>query len=214
MSDEKYQDGEAPVANSFPEDVVVSPDTLREDRIPPGQSRTRKWPVLDAHGTPTFDPTTWELRVFGLVEHPYTLSLGEFQSLPRTQVFGDMHCVTRWSRLGNLWEGVSTKMLLEKAGILPEAAFVICHGLDKGWSTNLPLGDFLQADALLAEYHDGEPISPDHGGPVRGVVPQLYAWKSAKWICGIELVAEDRRGYWEELGYHDHGDPWTEERVR
>ena len=215
MSIEKYQEGPPTSAEDLPADIIISPDVHRTERIPPGQSRTRKWPVLDAHGTPSFDPQTWQLKVFGLVQNPYQVDLTEFQALPRTKVFGDMHCVTRWSRLGNLWEGVSTRSLLEKAGIIKqEAKFVICYGLDHGWTTNLPLADFLQADALLADLHDGEPIAADHGGPVRGVVPQLYAWKSAKWICGIELVAEDRPGYWEALGYHDHGDPWTEERLR
>lgn len=209
LTDPKYQSGEPPVADALADDVIISPDTRRGNRIPPGQSRTRKWPVLDAFGTPRFDPANWSLRIFGLVKNPLEFSWDEFKALPRTKVFADFHCVTRWSRLGNLWEGVSTQYLLEQAGVLPEARFVICHGLDNGWTTNMPLADFAAEDALLADLHDGEPISADHGGPVRGIVPRLYAWKSAKWICGIELSEVDKAGYWERGGYHLHGDPWV-----
>ena len=214
MVDAKYQAGEAPRAESLAGDVIVSPDTRRADRIPPGQSRTRKWPVLDAFGTPQFDAAKWRLQVFGLVERPLVLSLAEFKALPRVKVFSDFHCVTRWSRLGNVWEGVSTRELLGRAGVRPAAHFVVCHGFDNGWTTNLPLDDFLAQDSLLADTHDGESIAAEHGGPVRGIVPRLYAWKSAKWICGIELVTVDQPGYWERGGYHLRGDPWREERFR
>jgi DMSO/TMAO reductase YedYZ molybdopterin-dependent catalytic subunit len=210
--DPKYQPGEPPAPIGLSADVIVSPDTRRSERIPPGQTRTRKWPVLDAFGTPSVPLDRWQLRIFGLVERPLVLSLDEFKSLPRVKVFADFHCVTTWSRLSNLWEGVSTQELLGRAGIKSEAQFVVCHAFDNGWTTNLPLNEFLAEDALLADTHDGEPISPDHGGPVRGMVPRLYAWKSAKWIAGIELTAEDRPGYWEQGGYHMHGDPWSEER--
>ncbi len=211
-SDPKYQPGPPPLP---PDDAIISPDTLRANRIPPGQSRTPKWPVLDAFGTPRLPPLErWRLKVFGLVERPYELTLAEFQALPRVKVFADFHCVTRWSRLSNVWEGVSTRYLLERAGINPTAQFVVCHGYDNNWTTNLPLKDFLADDALLTDLHDGELIPPDHGGPVRGMVPQLYAWKSAKWICGIELVEHDQAGYWERGGYHMRGDPWVEERFR
>lgn len=213
MDDPKYQKGDPQTPADFQgSDIIISSDTLRDERIPPNQSRTRKWPVLDAHGTPPFDPDKWQLKVFGLVENEYTLSLDDFRALPRIKVFSDFHCVTQWSRLGNLWEGVSTKTLLEKAGIKAEAKYVICHGYDFGWTTNLPLEDFLSEDALLADLHDGAPIDADHGGPVRGMVPKLYAWKSAKWICGIELSETDKPGYWERGGYHNQGDPWLEER--
>ncbi len=211
-NEEKYQAGEPLSPEGLDPEVIISPDTRRAQRIPPGQSRTRKWPVLDAFGTPRVDPETWRLRVFGLVERELEFSLAEFRELPRVKVFADFHCVTRWSRLGNLWEGVSTRALLEMAGIRPEARYVVLHGADNGWTTNLPLADFLAEDALLADLHDGAPISPDHGGPVRGMVPQLYAWKSAKWLIGIELTARDQPGFWERGGYHNHGDPWTEER--
>ena len=213
-TDSKYQPGDPPVPADQPGDVIVSPDTRRADRIPPGQSRTRKWPVLDAFGPPPIAIEKWRLQVFGLVERPLTLTLAEFQSLPRVKVFSDFHCVTRWSRLGNVWEGVSTRELLARAGVQPAAQFVVCHGCDNQWTTNLPLADFLAGDALLADLHDGQPISIEHGGPVRGLVPQLYAWKSAKWICGIELVARDQPGYWERGGYHLRGDPWQEQRFR
>jgi DMSO/TMAO reductase YedYZ molybdopterin-dependent catalytic subunit len=170
--------------------------------------------VLDAFGPPHIDLDHWSLRVFGLVERELTFGLQEFQALPRVRVFADLHCVTTWSRLGNVWEGVSTRELLGRAGVMPAAKFVVCHAYDNGWTTNLPLAHFLSEDALLADKHDGQSITIEHGGPVRGMVPQLYAWKSAKWIKAIELVAEDRAGYWEELGYHMRGDPWTEERYR
>lgn len=211
-SDPKYQSDDPPSPAEQPAGVIISPDTRRENRIPPGQSRTRKWPVLDAFGPPQIDLANWKLDIFGAVERPLVFTLAEFQALPRVKVFADFHCVTQWSRLGNVWEGVSTRELLNRAGIKPEAKFVICHGYDQGWTTNLPLADFLAEDALLCDLHDGEPISLEHGGPVRGMVPQLYAWKSAKWIRGIELSATDKPGYWERGGYHNHGDPWTEER--
>jgi DMSO/TMAO reductase YedYZ molybdopterin-dependent catalytic subunit len=213
MSDPKYQHGEPPAAEQASGDVIVSPDARRRERIPPGQTRTRKWPVLDAHGTPPLPPLDqWQLRVFGEVDTARQWSWAEFQSLPRVKVFADFHCVTTWSRLGNLWEGVSTRQLLSSCGVRPAAKFAVLHAYDHGWTTNLPLADFLADDALLADTHDGQPLDAAHGGPLRAIVPQLYAWKSAKWICGIELTAADRPGYWERLGYHNHGDPWTEER--
>jgi DMSO/TMAO reductase YedYZ molybdopterin-dependent catalytic subunit len=212
LTDPKYQSGEASRPDDQPVGVIISPDTRREERIPPGQSRTRKWPVLDAFGTPQIALDRWRLQVFGLVERPLVFTLAELQTLPRVQVFADFHCVTRWSRLSNLWEGVATRELLERAGVKPAAKFVVCHAYDNAWTTNLPLADFLTEDALLADLHDGQPIPAEHGGPVRGMVPRLYAWKSAKWIRGIELVESDRAGYWEQAGYHMRGDPWAEER--
>jgi DMSO/TMAO reductase YedYZ molybdopterin-dependent catalytic subunit len=212
LDDSKYQSSDPPAPAALDPAIIVSPDTLRAERIPPGQSRTRKWPVLDAFGPPQIDLASWKLRIGGLVERPLEFSLAEFQSLPRVKVFSDFHCVTRWSRLGNVWEGVSTRELLSRAGVDPRAKFAICHAYDNGWTTNLPLDDFLSDDALLADTHDGEPIPLEHGGPVRGLVPRLYAWKSAKWICGIELVERDRAGYWERGGYHMRGDPWQEQR--
>ena len=193
--------------------MVISPDTQRDQRIPPGQSQTHKWPVLDASGTPVIDMVKWRLDIFGLVHHEVSLTWEEFLALPRTQVFADFHCVTRWSRLNNTWTGVAVSTLLELAGgVKPEAKFVGALGYDYGWTTNLPIADFLSADALVAIEHDGQPLSPEHGGPARLIVPQLYAWKSAKWLGGLELLAEDKPGFWERNGYHMHGDPWKEER--
>jgi DMSO/TMAO reductase YedYZ molybdopterin-dependent catalytic subunit len=129
------------------------------------------------------------------------------------KVFADFHCVTRWSRLGNLWEGVSLRELVDRAGgILPKARFVTIYGYDYGWTTNLPVEDLLVADALVALIHDREPLSTNHGGPARLIVPQLYAWKSAKWLAGLEFTENDRAGFWERNGYHMRGDPWKEER--
>jgi len=209
---DKYQPGPPRSPDDIGPGVIISPDTRRENRIPPGQTRTRKWPVLHYGHVPTISLDRWKLHVFGLVENPLVFTWNEFQALPRVKVYGDFHCVTRWSRLDNVWEGVAVREILNRAGVKPEAKFVVPHGYDSGWTTNLPLADFLAEDALLADRHDGEPLSPDHGGPCRLIVPQLYAWKSAKWLHAIELVAEDRPGYWEQGGYHNHGDPWTEER--
>jgi DMSO/TMAO reductase YedYZ molybdopterin-dependent catalytic subunit len=210
--DPKYQAGEPATADSLDAGVIVSPDTLRAERVPPGQSRTRKWPVLHASDVPDVTTATWSLEITGLVETPLKFDWDQFRTLPRVKVFSDFHCVTRWSRLGNLWEGVSVREVMNRAGVKPAARFVVLTGYDWGWTTNLPLDEFLAEDALFADTHDGEPIDADHGGPVRLVVPRLYAWKSAKWVRRVELVPADRPGYWEQAGYHNHGDPWTEER--
>ncbi|MEO6726698.1 MAG: sulfite oxidase-like oxidoreductase [Blastocatellia bacterium] len=214
FNDEKYQAGEPPRPDELPEEIIISPDTRRADRIPPGQSRTRRWPVLDASGAPKIDLAKWRLEIFGAVDTVGSLSLEEFKHLPRVKVFSDFHCVTKWSRLGNLWEGVATRELAKMFGVHDEAKFVVLHAFDNAWTTNLPVEFFLAEDALLADTHDGKEISLEHGGPVRALVPQLYAWKSAKWIRGIEFVREDRAGYWEDGGYNMLGDPWREQRFR
>jgi DMSO/TMAO reductase YedYZ molybdopterin-dependent catalytic subunit len=212
---QKYEHGEPPSPNGLRPDVIISPDTRRGWRLPPLQSQARTWPVLHYCGVPDIDMAQWRLQVFGLVEKPLAFTWEEYQSLPRVKVFADFHCVTRWSRLGNLWEGVSVRELLERAGGLrPEAKFVVAHGYDEGYTTNLPLADFLGEDVLVADRHDGEALTAEHGGPVRLVVPRLYAWKSAKWLSGLEFVAADQPGTWEQAGYHPHGDPWTQERHR
>jgi len=209
----KLQGETAPGPDSAPADAIISPDTRRRNRIPPGQSRTKKWPVLDATGTPSLHLPNWRLRVGGMVRQPLDLSLDEVLALPRIRVFSDFHCVTRWSRLGNLWEGVSTRHLVEMAGGLQSGAtHVVAHAYDHGWTTNLPVEEFLSDDALLAITHDGEAIDADHGGPVRLIVPRLYAWKSAKWLAGLEFLDHDLPGFWESNGYHMLGDPWREER--
>jgi len=205
---------EVPSPVNLPPDVIVSPDTLRSQRVPPGQSRTLKWPVLDAGGPPAIDLGRWKFFVRGLVQQERVWNWEEFQALPRVKAFSDFHCVTRWSRLGNLWEGVATREVLERAGgTRPNARYVMVYGYDFGWTTNLPLEDFRAEDALFALSHDGEPLAVEHGGPMRLVVPRLYAWKSAKWVAGVELMESDRPGFWERNGYHMHGDPWTEERT-
>jgi DMSO/TMAO reductase YedYZ molybdopterin-dependent catalytic subunit len=192
--------------------IVVSPDTLRENRLPPGQSRTVKWPVLDAGGPPQLSSLQWSLSVLGLVKQPKQWTWNEFQALPRTKVLADFHCVTRWSQLDNLWEGVATREIAKHVEITPEAKFVLARGYDNDWTTNIPLEAFLAEDALLADKRNGEPLSIEHGGPLRLIIPRLYAWKSAKWIRAIEFLREDEAGFWEREGYHMNGDPWREER--
>lgn len=214
FGDEKHQAGEPPRPEEQTSDVIISPDTQRANRIPPGQSRTRKWPVLDAYGPPEIDLDNWRLEIFGLVEHPLSFTLDELKGLPQVKVFADFHCVTRWSRLGNVWEGVATRVLADRVKIQPEARFVVAHAYDNGWTTNMPLEYFLAEDSLLTHTHDGQPISLEHGGPVRLMIPQLYAWKSAKWIRGLEFLSEDKAGFWEDGGYHMLGDPWREQRFR
>jgi DMSO/TMAO reductase YedYZ molybdopterin-dependent catalytic subunit len=213
MDRTKTQQDTVPGPDNLPADVIVSPDTRRRDRIPPGQSRTKKWPILDASGPPAIDLSRWRFRVSGLVGKEVEWNWDSFVKLPRLRVFSDFHCVTRWSRLGNLWEGVSTRELLRQAGGAAEAArFVMVHGHDRGWTTNLPLEDLLADDAVVAFEHDGEALTVEHGGPARLIVPRLYAWKSAKWVAGIELMENDRQGFWEASGYHMRGAPWKEER--
>jgi Sulfite oxidase and related enzymes len=222
-SDSKLQGDVPPGPADAPEGAIISPDTRRENRIPPRQARTKKWPVLDAGGLAEPIPLEeWRLTLDGLVEEPVEFTWDEFQKLPRTKVFADMHCVTRWSRLGNTWEGVSTREVVKLVRLKPEAAFVQVHAYDEAmgwaggtpWSTNMPLDYFLDEDCLFADTHDGEAISLEHGGPLRLVIPKLYAWKSAKWVKGIEFRATDTPGFWERGGYHMLGDPWKEQRYR
>lgn len=208
----KYQHGDPPRPVEAPATAIISVDTTRENRIPPGQARTRKWPVLDAYGPPEIDLDDWKLSIFGLVEVPTEYDLETWMGLPRVDVFADMHCVTRWSRLGNTWTGVLTRSLLSIVRPKPEATHVIAYGYDGGWTTNMPIDEFFAEDVLIADKHDGVEISLEHGGPVRLVAPRLYAWKSAKWVRGIEFIEGDRPGFWEKGGYHMHGDPWKEER--
>lgn len=210
--DDKYQVGAPPRPDQLTDGVIISPDTQRANRIPPGQSRTRKWPVLQYGRIPEIPLDRWRLQVRGLVDRPLNFTWETFRQLPRVQVFADFHCVTRWSRLGNLWEGVAAATLMELAGVRPETKFVVAQGYDDGWTTNMPYDEFRQSDVLLADAHDGEPLSFDHGGPVRLIVPRLYAWKSAKWLRSLTFLDHDEPGLWEQMGYHNHGDPWNEER--
>jgi len=192
-------------------EVIKSPDTERANRIPPNQKVTEDWPVLHFGTVPGIDISKWTFIISGLVEKERTLSYQEFILLPRVKVFSDIHCVTGWSRLNNLWEGVSTSLIKDLAHILPDARFVLVHSAG-GFTTNLSISDFFEADVLFAIKHDDRPLSPEHGYPVRLIIPRLYFWKSAKWVVGVEFVSEDRPGFWESHGYHNRGDPWKEER--
>ena len=190
---------------------IVSEDTHREARIPPGQRETATWPVLHYGEVPQVDLATHRFRTGGLVERPLDLSWEEFDALPKVDVFSDFHCVTTWSRLDNTWTGVSFRHICELTGVQPEAKYVLAHAY-QGFTANLPLEEAMDADVLVATHHDGQPLTLEHGWPMRLVVPKLYAWKSAKWLIGLEFVAADQPGFWEQAGYHMHGDPWTEER--
>jgi DMSO/TMAO reductase YedYZ molybdopterin-dependent catalytic subunit len=180
-------------------------------RVPPGQVLTEKWPVLTYGAVPRFDPRTWSFRCFGLVEREVEWSWPEFQALPRAEVTCDVHCVTRWSRLDNRFGGVPVGEIMERVRPRPAATHVLVHA-DPGYTTNLALGDLVQDDVILALEHDGRPLSADHGGPLRLVVPRLYFWKSAKWLRGFEFLDVNAPGFWEENGYHMRADPWKEER--
>jgi DMSO/TMAO reductase YedYZ molybdopterin-dependent catalytic subunit len=181
------------------------------DRLPPGQRLVQDWPVLDLGITPKVTAENWNLTVDGLVERPLSWRWADFQAQPQQSFQSDIHCVTTWSRYDNRWEGIGARRLLELAGPKPEARFVRFHAFD-GYITNVALADFAGDDVLLATRWEGRPLSREHGGPVRVVLPRLYFWKSAKWVKRIELLAGDRKGYWELRGYHNHADPWAEER--
>lgn len=185
--------------------------TRDRNRLPPGQTETVKWPVLHYGNVPRVDPARWTFRVFGEVERPYELSWADFAALPRRDVLCDIHCVTHWSRYDNTFSGVSVTALLERAGVKPNATHALVHA-EQDFTTNLPLDDLLREENLVATHHDGAPLSAEHGGPARLVVPHLYFWKSAKWVRGIELMEGDFPGFWEQNGYHMRGDPWVEER--
>lgn len=199
-------------------EAFISSDTTRDQRLPPGQVLTFKWPVLHAGEVPPFDPEKWDFTIFPkpLVNDVKSLSWKQFTALPRIKVFADMHCVTRWSKLDNLWEGIPTTEIRNLVSISPAARFVMVH-CENGFSTNLPIDDFFGDDCLFAMKHNGQDLTPDHGYPVRLVIPRLYAWKSAKWVRGIEFMEDDQPGFWEDWrngGYHMRGDPWKEERHR
>ncbi|MFZ0888533.1 MAG: sulfite oxidase-like oxidoreductase [Candidatus Binataceae bacterium] len=182
-----------------------------ENRLPPGQSLTGKFPVLSYGPTPRFNPEKWDFRIFGEVEEPLRFTYDQFRALAQSRQVSDFHCVTSWSRLDNVWEGVKARDLMKLVRVKPSARFVIVH-CDGGYATNLPRAEFMDDDVMLAHRHDGRDLAPDHGFPLRLVVPKLYGWKSAKWVRALEFSAEERRGFWEVRGYHNHADPWTEER--
>ncbi|MGH7917502.1 MAG: sulfite oxidase-like oxidoreductase [Candidatus Binataceae bacterium] len=180
-------------------------------RMPAGQYLTVGFPVLSYGATPRFHPEKWDFRVIGLVETPLRLDYQQVRALPMSRQVSDFHCVTTWSRFDNVWEGVRITELLKLVKLKPDARFVLIH-CDGGYSTNLPLEEFFDDDVMLAYRHDGHELAPNHGFPLRLVVPKLYGWKSAKWVRAIEFRIKDQRGFWEVRGYHNHGDPWAEER--
>ena len=181
------------------------------ERLPPGQSPTVKWPVLSLGATPRIATREWHLSVDGAVEKPFVLDWERFQAEPQVDWTGDIHCVTRWSKFGMDWRGVSVHALLARAQPIPEATHLMAHCYG-GYTTNMPLSDVTEHPAFIAHEADGAPLEPDHGGPARLLVPHLYLWKSAKWISRLEVLTEDRLGFWEVNGYHHRGDPWREER--
>ncbi len=180
-------------------------------RLPPGQREVKNWPVLDLGIQPDVTAANWRLEVGGLVDFPLVWNWQKFIGHAQEEFVSDIHCVTAWSRYDNRWKGMSTRALLDLVKPRKEAKFVVQHGFD-GYTTNVPLEYFADDDVLLAHEWEGQPISREHGGPVRLVLPKLYFWKSAKWISKLEFVAEDKAGFWEVRGYHMRGDPWTEER--
>ena len=180
-------------------------------RQPPGQVLTKKWPVLHYGTVPAVDTSAWRFDVSGAVDQPFQLRWDELLALPRVEVLCDIHCVTQWSRLDNVFEGVPLEPILERARIRPTAQFVMVHGA-QDYTTNLPLSDLRHPGNILALKHGGEDLTPEHGGPVRLLVPHIYLWKSAKWVTGFEFMEEDYPGFWEQNGYHMRGDPWREER--
>ncbi len=194
------------------EDKIRSrPDTERKDRTPPGQTLTEAWPVLHYGEVPQIDTARFTFTISGLVNSERILNYQKFMALPRVKVLSDIHCVTHWSKLNNLWEGPGSSIIRELVEILPEAKFVIVHA-EGGFTTNLTLNDFFQPDVLFALKYNNNELTPEHGYPVRLIVPRLYFWKSAKWVTGVEFTEHDRPGFWESVGYHNHGDPWREER--
>jgi DMSO/TMAO reductase YedYZ molybdopterin-dependent catalytic subunit len=189
---------------------------LRKDpevakRIPPGQFLTEKFPVLTYGPTPEVSVENYELRIWGLVEAPKTFAYPDLLALPQVEILSDFHCVTTWSQLDNLWKGIHIREILQQVKVQPEAKFVMLHAYG-GYTTNIPLAVLDDEDVLLAYGRNGEHLSVEHGYPLRMVIPKRYAWKSCKWISGIEFMAEDRAGFWERNGYSMNADFWQEER--
>jgi len=182
-----------------------------DQRLPPGQHLTKDWPVLDLGVVPPVSRERWRLDVYGAIENPVFWTFAEFTAQKQAQFTSDIHCVTTWSRYDNEWEGLATRELLAACQPREDARFVVLHSYD-GYTTNLALYDFAAEDALLAHSWSGQPLTEEHGGPVRLVVPHLYFWKSAKWLQAIEFLTDDAPGFWEVRGYHNRGDPWAEQR--
>lgn len=190
---------------------ITSPDTQRENRVPDGQFLTDRFPVLHYGQTPTIDKSKWRFKIWGLVEREVELDFTKFDALPKVELHCDIHCVTTWSKLDTHWVGVQSMELLNLCKPDPKSTHVLVHAWNN-WSTNLTLEDFFQEDVVFATEYDGKPVTADHGGPVRLVVPRLYFWKSAKWVTGVQFLPKEVLGFWEKYGYHSHGDPWKEER--
>jgi DMSO/TMAO reductase YedYZ molybdopterin-dependent catalytic subunit len=188
-----------------PQDPAVA------DRIPPGQYRTEKFPVLHYGSVPHTDLATWDFRVWGEVDNPVTLTWDAFKQLPRKAIHTDIHCVTRWTKLDTDWEGVPIHEVLRLAQVRPTARFVVSHA-EQGYTANVPLEVLDDEDVLLADTFDGKPLELEHGWPLRLVIPKRYFWKSSKWIRGLEFLPQDRLGFWERYGYNNDADPWKEER--
>jgi DMSO/TMAO reductase YedYZ molybdopterin-dependent catalytic subunit len=184
---------------------------LDPERLPPGQYLTEKWPVLHAGSVPSTDLATWDFRVLGAVERPLTLTWDELRELPSTEITVDIHCVTRWSRFDTSFKGVHWRELAKLVEPKPNARFVVAHA-EQGFTSNVPLEAIEDENALVAYEADGAPLTPDHGWPLRLVVPTRYFWKSAKWLRGLELRTTDQPGFWERYGYHNEADYWKEER--
>lgn len=183
----------------------------QKKKLPPGQSLTQKWPVLHVGSIPHFNPATWDFNIWGLVKQPRRFTWDEFSALPTVQQISDMHCVTRWSKFDSTFEGIPIAEIMKHVELLPEAGYVMVHA-DPGYTTNLPVEELLADDVMFVLKYEGRLLEPEHGYPVRLLVPKLYLWKSAKWVRGLEFMAEDQAGFWEQYGYHNHGDPWQEER--
>jgi DMSO/TMAO reductase YedYZ molybdopterin-dependent catalytic subunit len=194
----------------------------RQGRLPPGQSLTQKFPVLHYGPVPVFNPSTWDFRIWGEIEEDKKWTWEELNQLPHTRLTLDIHCVTRWSKLDTTWEGISVRQLVQLGWVKPKssARYVLQHA-EYGFTVNLPLDVVLAENFLLATHYDGQPLTPEHGAPLRGVVGYIpgredlktpYFWKGAKWLRGLEFMANDRRGFWEQAGYHNEADVWNEER--
>ena len=194
-----------------PDQIKLATDQGHGERVPPGQFLTSKFPVLSYQPTPAIDLKSWRLRVFGLVEEELDFDWVQLINLKWSAVHADFHCVTQWSTLDNVWEGVLLADLMNLIKVKPEARYIMAHCYG-GYTTNMAIDTALDGQGILANVRNGEELSPDHGWPLRLVVPSRYGWKSAKWLNGIEFMAEDRPGYWEQRGYNNNGDPWKEER--
>jgi DMSO/TMAO reductase YedYZ molybdopterin-dependent catalytic subunit len=182
-----------------------------DERLPPGQRETSRFPVLSKSGTPSWNPDSWAFEVWGAVDEDRTFSYDEFRDLPAETQTQDFHCVTGWSKFDCEFTGVTFPTLAEMAGVEDEAEHVMFHALD-GYTTNLPLEDCMREEVMFVYEYDGEPLPDDHGGPLRVVTPHKYAYKGAKWVSGVEFLTEPERGYWEKRGYSNTADPWNEER--